>query len=218
VSCFWIYRQRPSWRLLDRAARRAGVEAAAVAIKEGEDAHVRLRGSYSLIGLRADADFMLWWLTDDLDRLRGIALALRRTPLGEHLEARETYLGLHGESTYSPDHRAAFAKGEPPRRYAAVYPFNKTPEWYLLPFEQRRRLMAEHGEMGREFPVGTNTVRAFGLGDAEFIVALESETLEDLVACVEKLRRAEVRVYTQRDVPIYLGRLHPLETVLAELN
>jgi chlorite dismutase len=66
--------------------------------------------------------------------------------------------------------------------------------------------------------VGTNTVRAFGLGDAEFIVALESETLEDLVACVETLRRAEVRVYTQREVPIYLGRLNALESVLAELN
>jgi chlorite dismutase len=217
VSCFWIYRLRPSWRLLDRSARRAGVAAAAKLLAEAVDEGLELRGTYSLTGLRADADLMLWWITPHLDRLHELAVGLRRTHLGENLEPREVFLGLAGASQYASDHRPAFASGEAARRYAAVYPFVKTAAWYLLPYEERRRLMAEHGRVGREYPVGASTVRAFGLGDAEFIVTLESESLVALVDCMEALRRVEVRTYTQRDLPVYLGRLRPLEPVLSEL-
>jgi hydrogen peroxide-dependent heme synthase len=34
-----------------------------------------------------------------------------------------------------------------------VYPFVKTTEWYLLPYERRRELMAEHGLIGRRYAV-----------------------------------------------------------------
>jgi chlorite dismutase len=29
-----------------------------------------------------------------------------------------------------------------------MYPFTKTHDWYLLPFERRRTMMAEHGRLG----------------------------------------------------------------------
>jgi hydrogen peroxide-dependent heme synthase len=35
----------------------------------------------------------------------------------------------------------------------SVYPFVKTTDWYLLPYEERRELMAEHGEVGRRYAV-----------------------------------------------------------------
>ncbi|MEA2645832.1 MAG: hypothetical protein QOE92_915 [Chloroflexota bacterium] len=219
VSCFWVYRLRGSWRLLDRDARRAGLEAAAEEVRTAEArGGLKLRGAYSLTGLRADADLMLWLLSDDVDNLRSLAVALRRTSLGDHLEVRDTLLGLAAGSEYDPDHRPAFAREEPPRRYAAVYPFVKKPEWYLLPFETRRELMAEHGRAGREYNVAANTVRSFGLGDAEFVVALEADRLEDLVDCVDGLRRVGVREYTAVDTPIYLGRLQSLDAALAELS
>jgi chlorite dismutase len=138
--------------------------------------------------------------------------------LGGHLEVREVLMGLAAASEYDPDHRPAFAREEPPRRYAAVYPFVKKPSWYLLPFETRRELMAEHGRVGREYQVAANTVRAFGLGDAEFVVALEADRLEEIVDCIDALRRVGVREYTAVDSPIYLGRLQSLEAALAELS
>ncbi|MBV8529670.1 MAG: heme-dependent peroxidase [Candidatus Eremiobacteraeota bacterium] len=43
----------------------------------------------------------------------------------------------------------------PPRRYACFYPMDKkrgdTANWYMLPYEERARLMLEHGKIGRTF-------------------------------------------------------------------
>jgi chlorite dismutase len=178
---------------------------------------VTLRGVYSLAGLRADADFILWCVSSSADTLNDLALDIRHTGLGQHLEVREVFLGLAGPSEYNPDHLPAFLKGDAPRRYLSVYPFVKTPEWYLLPAEERREMMAEHGRAGREHAVSANTVRSFGLGDAEFIVALEADQLKDLVDCMDALRRLRVRHYTLRDAPIYLGRLRSLEETLVSL-
>ncbi|HEV1998685.1 MAG TPA: chlorite dismutase family protein [Candidatus Dormibacteraeota bacterium] len=217
VSCFWIYRLRPSWRLLDREARRAGTEALMRVLQPPASRGVTLRGSYSMAGLHPGADFILWLLSRTGDSINDLAVDVRGTGLGQHLEARDVLLGLAGPSEYNPDHLPAFLKGDPPRRYLSVYPFVKAPEWYLLPEAERREMMAEHGRAGRNHPVAGNTVRAFGLGDAEFVVALEAEHLKDLVDCMDALRRFKVRQYTQRDAPTYLGRLQPLEEVLAAL-
>ena len=53
----------------------------------------------------------------------------------------------------------AFLAGEEPRAYMCVYPFVRSYEWYLLPEEERREMLAEHGMMAREYPdVRANTV------------------------------------------------------------
>ena len=218
VSCVWVYRLRPSFRLLDREARRAGVEAFATGVRDAATAGVTLRGAYSLAGLHAGADLMLWCVSTSAGALNDLAVELRRTGLGQHLDARDVLLGLAGPSEYNPDHLPAFLRGEPPRRYLSAYPFVKTPGWYLLPEEERRAMMAEHGKAGRHHAVAGNTVRAFGLGDSEFVVALEADHLKDLVDCMDALRRLRVREYTQRDAPIYLGRLQTLDEVLAGLG
>jgi peroxiredoxin len=218
VSCFWVYRLRPSWRLLDREARRAGSAALAELLTGSASTGITVRGAYSTAGLHADADLILWCISRSADAVNDLAVAVRRTGMGQHLELRDVLLGLAGASEYNPDHLPAFLKGQPPRRYLSVYPFVKTPEWYLLPDDERREMMAEHGRAGRNHAVAGNTVRAFGLGDAEFVVALEAEHLKDLVDCMDALRRFRVRRYTQRDAPIYLGRLMPLEEVLADLT
>jgi chlorite dismutase len=218
VSCFWVYRLRPSWRLLDRETRRAGVAALTRLLHPAGAGGVTLRGAYSLSGLRADADFMLWCISSSADAINNLAVDIRATGLGQHLEPREVLLGLAGPSEYNPEHLPAFLRGVPPRKYVSVYPFVKSPAWYLLPEEERRAMMAEHGRAGREHAVSGNTVRSFGLGDSEFVVALEADQLKDLVDCMDALRRLKVREYTQRDNPIYLGRLQPLEDVLSSLG
>ena len=217
VSCFWVYRLRPSWRLLDREARARGAEALVSLVEANLTGGVSVRGAYSMAGLHAAADFMLWCVSTSADAINDLALEIRRTGIGQHLEVREVLLGLAGPSEYNPEHLPAFLKGQPPRRYLSVYPFVKTADWYLLPEEERRQMMAEHGRAGRNHAVAGNTVRAFGLGDAEFVVALEAEKLKDLVDCMDALRRFPVRRYTQRDAPIYLGRLRPLPEILAGL-
>jgi len=218
VACFWVFQLRPSWRLLDGMSRNEGVQESLSLIRAAQSDGLALRGAYAMTGLRADADLMLWCVGADADRIQRLGVDLRRSGLGRHLEPRQVLLGLAGPSEYTPDHQPAFVKGEPPRRFLAVYPFVKSTAWYMLPFEERREMMAEHGRAGRCHDVAASTVRAHGLGDAEFVVALEADSLRELVDCLADLRQARVREFTARDVPVYLGRLQPLESVLADLN
>ena len=115
-----------------------------------------------------------------------------------------------------PNHGPAFLRGLPPKDYLSVYPFTKTPDWFLLDFEERRNLMVEHGKMGNEFPsILTNTISSFGIADQEFVVALEDDDPAILVKMVQRLRAAEVRKYTALDTPIFLGLKMSVEDAIS---
>lgn len=148
-SAFWLFKVGLPWRHLIDAERIAFREDFARTLERGLGA-ATLRGAYSMTGLRHDADLLLWVHGPDLGTLQDLAVALRGTGLGAYLENVYTYTGLVPQSRYSPEHRPAFVKGVAPREYLSMYPFVKTHEWYLLPFERRRELMAEHGRMGQK--------------------------------------------------------------------
>lgn len=151
-AAFWLLKAQPSWPLLDAAVRERARDEFLAAL-EDRPAGLALRGAYSLAGLRADADLLLWLHGPDLDQVQVLAAALRRTALGAHLQWAYVYTGAATPAQYDPAHSAAFVQGLPPKRYLSIYPFIKTPEWYLLPFEDRRALMGEHGRIGRRFSV-----------------------------------------------------------------
>jgi peroxiredoxin len=221
---FWLYRLDPSWRRRPASDCAADREATVAAI-QGAASDLLIRGIYSLVGLRHDADLLFWVIGPRLDAFQRLAAAINRAPLGGYLEQTYNYIAVVVPSQYDPEHRPSFLKGEPPKAYLSMYPFVKTPEWYLLPFEQRRALMAEHGRLGRRYThpetgegVRTNTVHSFGLDDQEFVVAFEGDDPVMLERMVEDLRATEVRRYTQRDTPIFLARLKPLAEALADLG
>jgi hydrogen peroxide-dependent heme synthase len=214
---FWIFRVDPSWRRLDEAVKSRARDEFAEVLERTASEGVNLRGVYSTVGLRHDADMILWVVTHDLDAMQRLAVEINRSTLGAYLESRYTYLGVALGSRYTSDHAPAFVKGTPPKRYLSVYPFIKTHEWYQLPFEERRATMAEHGRMGREYPnILTNTVSSFGIADHEFVVAFEANDVGEMVRMVEYLRPAASRPYTKLDTPIFLGVMKDLPAVLAD--
>jgi hydrogen peroxide-dependent heme synthase len=182
------------------------------------DGRVTLRGSYSSAGFRPDADLLMWWLAPSPEDHQDLLVALRRTALGRSLELTHAFMGVHRQAEFNPAHQPAFLKGEEPRRYLSVYPFVRTPEWYLLPREERGRMLAEHGEIGREFPdVLANTTAAFGMGDWEWILAFEADQLHRIVDCIRRLREAEARRFTKEEIPFVIGVRKPLAEAIADL-
>jgi chlorite dismutase len=130
----------------------------------------------------------------------------RRTEIGGYLDLTWTFMGVVKPAEFSPEHQPAFAKGDPPKDYLCVYPFVRTPEWYLLPAEERSALLREHGGAGREMPeVVGNTTSAFGLGDWEWILAFESPKLDSIVDVIRLLRGTEARRFTKEEVPFVTG-------------
>ncbi len=151
-AAYWLYSVDPAFAHLPAEEQEQGKREFLAAL-DAREASVRLRGVYSLVGLRAEADLMLWVLGPDLDAIQRLAVALRKTGLGRHLRQVEAYIGVTTAPRYDPDHMPAFAAGAPAKKFASVYPFVKTSEWFLLSREERGRLMAEHGQVGRRYAV-----------------------------------------------------------------
>jgi chlorite dismutase len=202
---------------LDEAARDVVAKEVTELLRDHAE-RVTTRGIYSVVGMRADADVMLWWTASSAEDLQALHADLRRTQLGRALEPREIFVGLVRPAEFASDHLPAFLKGTPPGRYLCVYPFVRTPEWYLLPAAERGALLREHGEAGRSFPdIGANTTNAFGLGDYEWILAFEADRLERIVELIRHLRGTGARRYTKLETPFFTGvRKEPLE-VIADL-
>jgi peroxiredoxin len=180
---------------------------------------VDVRGTYSTVGFRADVDLVLWLTGRSADHLQRFLVDFRRTRAGDFLDPIWTFMGMVKPAEFTPDHRPAFVRGEAPRGYLCVYPFVRTPEWYLLSAEERNELLTEHGVMGREFPqVLANTTSAFGLGDWEWILAFETDELGALVDCIRRLRDARARRYTKVEVPFVTGIRKPVAEALDDLR
>ena len=177
-----------------------------------------VRGTYEVSGLRADADLMVWWHAPSADDLQDAYARFRRTGLGRALQPVWSVFGLHRPAEFNRSHLPAFLAGEEPHRYLCVYPFVRSYEWYLLPEEERRDMLVEHGRAARGFAdVRANTVSAFALGDYEWILAFEGDELHRIVDLMRHLRGVGARRHVREEVPFYTGRRRPIADIIASL-
>jgi len=178
--------------------------------------------TYSTLGLKRDSDFLLWLISRELAPVQALLEGLRKSALSPHLESTHTFLAVTRESTYVKEHRSEPHVEVLPAgtgKYLFVYPFVKTREWYLLPMEERRRMMNEHIRIGHEFPgIRINTSYSFGLDDQDFVVSFEGSDPKEFVTLVMRLRESEGSRYTQRDTPIFTCVGKPLEEILWSLG
>ena len=182
------------------------------------DGRITVRGSYSTVGFRPDADLMLWLTAGSPDALQRAVAEFRRTELGRLVDMTWTFMGVVKPAEFTADHAPAFVKGEPPKKFLCVYPFVRTPEWYLLERDERAAMLREHGEIGREFPeVLANTTSAFGLGDWEWILAFEADRADMLVDCIRRLRDAKARRFTKEEIPFITGIRKSIGEVVADI-
>jgi chlorite dismutase len=179
---------------------------------------VVVRGTYDVSGLRADADVMVWWHAEDPDALQEAYGLFRRTALGRHLAPVWSQLALHRPAEFNKSHLPAFLAGEQARPYICVYPFVRSYEWYLLPDEERRAMLAEHGRMARGYPdVRANTVASFALGDYEWMLAFEADELHRIVDLMRDLRASGARRHVREEVPFYTGRRRSVAELVGNL-
>ena len=121
---------------------------------------------------------MVWWHADTVEALQSVYNRLRRTDFGRRLVPVWSQVALHRPAEFNKGHVPAFLADEEPRSYLCVYPFVRSYDWYLLDDDERRSMLAEHGQMARDFKdVRANTVASFALGDYEWILAFEADEL-----------------------------------------
>jgi len=209
-----VYRRTEHWFRLPETQRQQAVEELQ-AILDRYQERLTVRGIYSTVGFRNDSDVVFWIISDDVDTLQNFAVEVRATAFGQGTILQWAFPGLTRPPEFDGDHITAFQKGIPPRKYLCLYPFVRTAEWYLLPREERGKMLREHGMKGREFPeVLTNNVQAFGVGDYEWILAFESDEYQTFVDLVRHLRATQARLYTKEDTPFIIGKRKSLREVM----
>src|SRR3954454_10801971 len=182
-----------------------------------ESKGVVVRGVYDVAGLRADADYMIWWHAEEIEQVQAAYAGFRRTALGRASTPVWSQVALHRPAEFNKSHVPAFLAGEDPKRYVCVYPFVRSLDWYLLPDEERRQMLADHGKAARGYPdVRANTVPSFALGDYEWILSFEADQLDRIVDLMRHLRATEARRHVREEVPFYTGpRVAPADLVAA---
>lgn len=215
---------------VDRAFRMLPDDAKAAAKREFADILGRYTSPmivlpYSTVGLKANVDFMLWRIGYDLDPFQRMVADFNKSVLGRYLEVPQSYLAMTKHSQYVDDHvhegqegrRLRIVPGKRP--FLFVYPFVKTRDWYLLPMQERQRIMNEHIAIGHKYPrVKINTTYSFGLDDQDFVVAFESDTADEFLDLVQELRETESSKFTVRDTPMYTCRRSTIEEILDSIG
>ena len=177
------------------------------AIAAIEAAGVTIRVWYDVSSIRADADLMVWLHGALPEKLQWALRELRRSALLVTLLPTWNVLGVHRDAEFTASHLPSFMRGKAPEKWLTVYPFVRSYEWYLLPDDERRAMLGNHGRKGAEYPqVLPNTVASFALGDYEWILALEAPELVDLVDLMRHLRQTDARRHVREEVPFYTGR------------
>ncbi len=224
---FTFYCVRPEWRLLNETERQQGKREFVDAVNEFqgrlEDGKLLVQ-TYSLVGLRANADFMTWRIGHDLDPMQQMTARLNHVGIGRYLETTQSFLSMTKRSTYidkeHPTHvedRLHIVPGK--GKYLFIYPFVKTRQWYMLPHDERQLMMDEHIRIGSKYTsVKLHTTYSFGLDDQEFVVAFETEEPSDFLDLVQELRETKASSYTLRDTPMYTCRQMSLEECLDALG
>jgi chlorite dismutase len=208
-------------RLAENEKREASQEFAAV-INERRQGLICL--TYSTVGLRPDADLLLWRIGNTSDEFQSQTAAINKTRLGGYLNTRWSFVSMTKRSQYidkvDPFHTAESRTHIIPgkRKYLFVYPFVKTRDWYLLPQPARQEIMDVHIRVGGKYPsVKLNTTYSFGLDDQDFVVAFETDEPKDFLDLVMDLRETQSSKFTQRDTPIFTCVQLPIEGILDQL-
>lgn len=194
-----------AWRRLPADERCATATELAAAVETASEVTTH---SYSMIGLRAGSDLLLWSLGPSLEALEEKAAAVLRSGMGRWMRVTQSFLGIIQQSQYvkkpTPQEQSLFS-GER-SRYLVVYPFTKSTDWYLQGKEARQGIMNEHMRIGHDYPqVRQLLANSFGVDDMDFLVAYETDDLPRFSDLVRALRETEGRRSTVRDTPILTG-------------
>jgi chlorite dismutase len=203
----------PAWRRQGRDERCRSAEEFAAAVTASSEVTTF---TYSMIGLKAGIDVLLWSLSPSLDGLEESGARALRSGMGAWMTVRQSFLGIIRPSQYvkrpTPQEQSLFS-GER-SAYLVVYPFTKSTDWYLLSAEERQKVMNEHMKVGHRYQqVRQLLAYSFGVDDMDFLVAYETDDLPAFGELVHELRGTESRRSTVRDTPILTAIHRPIADI-----
>ncbi len=112
----------------------------------------------------------------------------------------------------------------PDRRYVCFYPMDKRrgelKNWYAVPFEERARMMREHGIVGRQYAGQVTQIisGSIGLDDWEWGVDLYADDMVVFKRLIYEMRFDEASAWYAEFGPFYVGLQFPAAELPAFLS
>ncbi len=183
----------PAWRALPERERQAIQEELFGVIKQYKFCDEQRQGAYACYEILGHkADFLFLNLRPTLQELSKAEQALQKTRFSQFAPVVYSYVSVvelsnyvHSSESVSPEAQAMIdARLKPvlPKtQHVCFYPMNKRRElgnnWYTETLEERRRMMREHGLIGRTYSGRVTQMigGSIGLDDWEWGVTLFAE-------------------------------------------
>ena len=207
--------------LFFRAGAGVDTEAVAAAVKEAQADEGYQVITFATLGHKSDIGFMA--VGPDMWRL----LRLQSALCNSGLALVDSYVSLTEVSEYAQHMTDGMKRPRlyptlPPegKRAICFYPMSKRrnpgQNWFTLPYEERERLMLEHGTTGRSFAgrVVQLVTGSVGLDDWEWGVTLFAEHPDDLKEVVYKMRYDEASAVYAEFGRFITGMLGEVDEVL----
>jgi peroxiredoxin len=199
-------------------------QAVVAAVKAAEDGEHQVV-SFSVIGHKADIGFIA--IGPDWVHLRRFQTAIQLAGL----EIVSSYVSLTEVSEYAqgmPEahlHARLYPRLPPDgKRAICFYPMSKRrgdrDNWFTLGFDDRKRLMSDHGRSGRRFTgrVLQLVTGSTGVDDFEWGVTLFGVRPDDLKDTVYAMRFDEASALYAEFGPFFSGIIAPVEETVATVG
>lgn len=167
-------------------------------------------------GIRHDCDIIFWFSSYKPEVLANIRFDLNSVFSG-YASSNYGMISLYEHSPYLRNGgELSDTLKQEPLPYFVAYPMSKLPEWYLIDYDERKQILAEHIGMASSSPesrgIRSYTTYSHGLDDQEFVVLYEVKSLSDWSHVTAKLREARARKWIIKETPILVGYHVDLES------
>ena len=189
---------------------------------EARTTHTGDQAVYNITGQKAD--LLLWFLRPEMKELNTIENELNKLRIADFFIPTYSYVsvvelsnylaGKSDEDPYENPHVKARLYPELPHAgYICFYPMDKrrdeTYNWYMLPMEERKSLMYNHGMIGRKYAgkIKQFITGSVGFDDFEWGVTLFSDDILQFKKIVYEMRFDETTARYGEFGRFYVGHI-----------
>ncbi|QFK73036.1 heme-dependent peroxidase [Pradoshia sp. D12] len=199
-----------SWKMLPEDERATAINEFLGLVEKWNKTQNENQGShalYTIVGQKAD--FMMMLLRPTMEELNALELEFNKTKLAEFTIPAHSYVSVVELSNYLPSDsdedpyqnphvRSRLYPILPTSKHVCFYPMDKRRQgndnWYMLPMEDRKKLMYSHGMIGRQYAGKVKQIisGSVGFDDYEWGVTLFADDVLQFKKLVYEMRFDEV--------------------------
>ena len=224
-----------TWKMTPSDERQAAINEFLGLVEKWNKTQLDKEGShalYTIVGQKAD--FMMMILRPTMEELNEIETEFNKSKLAEYTIPAHSYVSVVELSNYlagegrdpyqNPHVRARLYPELPQAKHVCFYPMDKRRQgndnWYMLPMEERKKLMYSHGMIGRQYAGKVKQIitGSVGFDDYEWGVTLFADDVLQFKKLVYEMRFDEVSARYGEFGAFYVGNLLDVERVQSFLD